>query len=115
MLFHGSAALFIGTMGALLLANLPAIIGQLVLVLMPIPMVFCLWKCLGSVPQRTLYGQGLHTQVNIPTKFLITSLVQGLALGVMHSVLVGNSASSAIAVSVGYFAAVGCCSSAPSP
>lgn len=107
VLFHGSAALFIGTMGALLLANLPAIIGQLVLVLMPIPMVFCLWKCLGSVPQRTLYGQGLHTQVNIPTKFLITSLVQGLALGVMHSVLVGNSASSAIAVSVGYFAAVG--------
>lgn len=106
VLFHGSAALFIGTMGALLVADLHAPIAQIVLVLMPIPMVFCLWKCLGSVAQRALYGQGLQTQVNIPTKFLVTSLFQGLALGVMHSVLTGSNGSSALAVSLGYFAAV---------
>lgn len=106
VLFHGSAALLIGTMGAVALAALPALVDEIALVLMPIPMVTCLWKCLSSMSRRVLYGQGLQTQVNIPTKFLVTSLFQGLALGVMHSVLVGNTGSSAAVVSVGYFAAV---------
>lgn len=106
VLFHGSAALFIGTLGALALSVLPPIVGQATLVAIPVPMVLCLWKSLGKVPQRTLYGQGLHTQVNVPTKFLVTSLFQGLALGVMHSVLISKSGHTELVVSLGYVIAV---------
>lgn len=106
VLFHGSAALLIGTIGALALSAFPADAGRVVLVLMPIPMVGCLWKTMKGLTRRELYGQGMRTEVHIPTKFLVTSLFQGLALGVMHSVLITNAGSSALVVSLGYFAAV---------
>ncbi len=106
VLFHGSAALFIGTIGALVLAFLPPLAGEATLVIIPFPMVFFLWKSLRSVPQRTLYSLGLQTEVNVPTKFLATSFFQGLALGVMHSVLINNTGNSALVVSLGYFIAV---------
>lgn len=106
VLFHGSAALLIGTIGALVLAFLPSLAGEAALAIIPFPMVFFLWKSLGSVPRRTLYGLGLQTEVNVPTKFLVTSFFQGLALGVMHSVLINNTGSSALVVSLGYFIAI---------
>lgn len=105
VLFHGIAALFIGTMGALALSLFPGDVGRVVLVLMPIPMVCCLWKSIAAFPRRELYGQGLRAEVHVPTKFLVTSLFQGLALGVMHSVLISNAGSSALVVSLGYFTA----------
>lgn len=107
VLFIGSTALLIGTVGALILTILPPLVGQIALIAIPLPMVFCLWRCLRSVPARTLYGQGLQTPVNFPTKFIITSFFQGLALGVMHSVLISNTGNSALVVSIGYFVAVG--------
>lgn len=106
VLFVGSTALLIGTLGAFTLAALPPLAAQIALILVPLPMVACLWKCLRSVPARTLYGQGMQTPVNIPAKFLVTSFFQGLALGVMHSVLIANTESSALVVSLGYGAAV---------
>ena len=106
VLFHGTAALLVGTIGALALAAFPADVGRVALVLMPIPMVGCLWKTVKGLSQRELYGQGMHTDVHIPTKFLVTSFFQGLALGVMHSVLITNAGSSALVVSLGFFAAV---------
>ena len=106
VLFHGSAALLIGTIGALALSIFPADVGRVALVLMPIPMVGCLWKTMKGLPRRELYGQGMRTEVHVPTKFLITSLFQGLALGVMHSGLIANAGSSAVVVSLGFFAAV---------
>ena len=106
VLFIGSSSLLLGTLGAFALAALPPLVAQVVLVLVPLPMVACLWKCLRHTPRRALYGQGMQTPVNIPVKFLITSFFQGLALGVMHSVLITNSDNSALVVSLGYGAAV---------
>ncbi len=106
VLFAGSAALFVGTLGALAITMLPALVGQIALVLIPLPMVACLWKCLRSVPSRALYGQGLQTPISIPVKFLVTSFFQGLALGVMHSALINAAENSALVVSVGFFVAV---------
>ncbi len=106
VLFHGSAALLIGTFGALALSFFPGEVGRVALVLMPVPMVACLWKSIRSLPARELYGQGMHIEVRIPTKFLVTSFFQGLGLGVMHSFLISNFGSSAVVVSMGYLVAV---------
>lgn len=106
VLFHGIASLVIGTAAALALSLFPGDVGRVALVLTPIPMVACLWKSLRSFPQRELYGQGMRTKVHIPTKFLITSLFQGLGLGVMHSLLISTTGDSALVVSLGYFAAI---------
>ncbi len=106
VLFHGIAAIFLGTIGALALSLFPADIGRIVLILMPIPMVACLWKTIADFPQRELYNQGLRTTVHIPTKFLVTSLFQGLALGVMHSILIANAGNSSLVISAGYIVAV---------
>lgn len=106
VLFNGIAALFIGTVGALALSLFPSKVGQVVLVLMPLPMVACIWKSIAQFPRRELYGQGMQVKVHPPTKFLVTSAFQGLALGVMHSLLINNFGSSALVVSMGYFAAV---------
>lgn len=106
VLFHGIFAIALGTLGALLLSLFPTAVGKAVLVAMPIPMVACLWKSFSDVPRATLYGQGMKTKIHVPTKFLLTSLFQGLALGVMHSLLINNFGSSSFVVSAGYFAAV---------
>lgn len=106
VLFNGIAALFIGTVGALALSLFPSVVGKIVLVLTPLPMVACIWKSIAQFPRRELYGRGMQTRVHLPTKFLVTSAFQGLALGVMHSLLINNFGSSSFVVSMGYFAAV---------
>ncbi|WP_157938975.1 response regulator transcription factor [Enteroscipio rubneri] len=106
VLFHGSAALLIGTFGALALSAFPGEVGRVALVLMPVPMVACLWKSIRGLPARELYGQGMQIEVRVPTKFLVTSFFQGLGLGVMHSFLISSFGSSTIVVSMGYLAAV---------
>lgn len=106
VLFHGIAALLMGTIGALVLSLFPTTVSIAAIVALPIPMVACLWKSIGSVSRSKLYGQGLNTKVHIPKKFLITSLFQGFALGVMHNLLASSIGASTLAVSVGYFAAV---------
>lgn len=106
VLFHGSASLLIGTTGALALSFFPGEVGRVALVLMPVPMVWCLWKSIAELPRRELYGQGMQADVHVPTKFLVTSFFQGLGLGVMHSLLISNFGSSSLVVSIGYFCAV---------
>lgn len=106
VLFNGIAALFIGTVGALALSLFPSEVGKIVLILTPLPMVACIWKSIAQFPRRELYGRGMQIQVHPPTKFLVTSAFQGLALGVMHSLLINNFGSSALVVSRGFFIAV---------
>lgn len=107
VLFVGVAALFIGTVGALALSLFPTVVGKIVLVLTPLPMVACIWKSIAQFPRRELYGRGMNIKVRPPTKFLVTSAFQGLALGVMHSLLIDSFGSSAIVVSIGFFIATG--------
>lgn len=106
VLYNGIAALFIGTVGALALSLFPAAVGKIALILTPLPMVACIWKSIAQFPRREVYGLGLQTPVHPPTKFLVTSAFQGLALGVMHSLLIANAGSSALVVSMGFFVAV---------
>lgn len=106
VLFNGIAALFVGTVGALALSLFPDAVGKIALILTPLPMVACIWKSIAQFPRRELYGQGMQVKVHPPTKFLVTSAFQGLALGVMHSLLINNFGSSSLVVSMGYFAAV---------
>lgn len=106
VLFNGVAALFIGTVGALALSLFPSSVGTVVLILTPLPMVACIWKSIAQFPRRELYGRGMQIEVRPPTKFLVTSAFQGLALGVMHSLLITNVGSSALVTSIGFFVAV---------
>ncbi len=106
VLFHGITSLFIGTTGALALSFFPEEAGRVVLVLMPVPMVRCLWKSIAGLPRRELYGQGMQAQVHVPTKFLVTSFFQGLGLGAMHGLLISTFGSSSVVVSLGYYTAV---------
>ncbi len=105
-LFHLVCALLIGTAGAYLFSLLPLEAGKIAIVAVPIPMVFCLMKGLRVAPRKTLYSQGLDTQVKLPTKFLVTSAFQGLALGAMHGLLLNTYANSALLVSLGFLAAI---------
>lgn len=106
VLFHGIVSLLIGTLGAFALSFAPALVSKAVLVLLPVPMVACLWRTMAGLPRRELYERGLDVAVQLPTKFLVTSLFQGLALGVMHCLLIDDFGSSALVVSLGYLAAV---------
>ena len=106
VLFIGIAALFVGTVGALALSLFPTAVGQVALVLTPLPMVACIWKSIAQFPRRELYGQGMLVKVHPPVKFLVTSAFQGLALGVMHSLLISSFGSSSLVVSIGFLAAV---------
>lgn len=105
-LFHLMCALLLGTAGAYLFSLLPLGIGKVAIIAVPIPMVFCLMKSFQAVPRKTVYSQGLKIKVQPPTKFLITSAFQGLALGVMHSMLVNSYGNSALLVSLGFLAAI---------
>ncbi|MEG0682110.1 MAG: LuxR family transcriptional regulator [Raoultibacter sp.] len=106
VLFHGTCALFIGTVGGLLLSLFPPEIGKIALIATPIPMVTCLWKSLQNLPRKTLYAQGLTAEVHLPKKFLTMSFFQGLALGVMHGLLINNFGSSSVVVSIGFMCAI---------
>lgn len=106
-LFHLVFALLIGTAGAYFFSLMPLEAGKIAIVAVPIPMVFCLMKSFDAVPRKIVYSHGLKTKVKPPTKFLITSAFQGLALGVMHSLLVNSFENSALLVSLGFLAAIG--------
>lgn len=106
-LFHLVFALLIGTAGAYFFSLLPLAAGKVAIVAVPIPMVACLMKSFDAAPRKIVYSHGLKTKVKPPTKFLVTSAFQGLALGVMHSLLVNSFENSALLVSLGFFAAIG--------
>lgn len=106
-LFHLIFALLIGTAGAYFFSLMPYEAGKLAIVAVPIPMVFCLMKSFDAVPRKIVYNHGMKTKVKPPTKFLVTSAFQGLALGVMHSLLVNSFENSALLVSLGFLVAIG--------
>lgn len=106
VLYHGVFSLLFGSLGAFLLSLLPEAVGVVVLIIMPAPMVFFLWRSFKGVPRKPLYGQGMKAEIQPPKRFLITSAFQGLALGVMNGLLISTFSNSAATVTLGYIAAV---------
>ena len=101
VLFHGTVALLSGSVGALFVAPMPPIVAAIVLALLPAPMVACISKSASKFPRARILNQGTDSTVHVPRRFLITSAVQGLALGVMHNLLSDLTASSASLSSFG--------------
>lgn len=92
--FYETAGLLQGTLGAFIVSLLPAVGEAVVLLAAPPVMVFCLWKTLGTLPLKQMFKQGVGRKRLVPWKFLVTSLLQGLAIGLMHhlpNVLPGSS------------------------
>lgn len=90
VLFHGTISLFAGSLGAFVVSSLPATACAVALVALPIPMTLCLQKTLGTLSsqqRRKVFSRGLDQKIHTPWRFLITSAIQGLALGVMHDLL----------------------------
>lgn len=90
VLFHGTISLFAGSIGAFVVSLLPEVACAFALIALPAPMSLCLRKTLGalSLPQRKkIFTRGIDQKVHIPRRFLVTSAIQGLALGVMHHLL----------------------------
>lgn len=106
VLYHGVFSLLFGSIGALLLSLAPDLVGIVVLVVTPIPMIFCLWKSFKKVPHKTLYGQGMKAEIKPPKKFLITSAFQGLALGVMNVLVITSVGNPSGVVTLGFVIAV---------
>lgn len=101
VLFHGTVALLSGSLGALIIAPMPPIVAAIALALLPAPMVACIAKSTASFPRARILSQGADSPVHIPRRFLVTSAIQGLALGVMHNLLSGLTSSSVSLSSLG--------------
>lgn len=90
VLFHGTISLFMGSIGAFAISLLPATTCALSLIALPVPMTLCLQKTLvafSSQQRKRIFIRGLNQKIHTPWRFLITSAIQGLALGMMHDLL----------------------------
>lgn len=107
VLYHGIIAMLGSALLVALLSQLPRFVGQLTFVLIPIPLVFCLYRTVFSLPRKTLYNHGLNAKLKIPTKFLITALLHGVSLGVLMGwlLLVGTQASTSLLTSMSFVVA----------
>lgn len=82
--FYETMGLLQGTLGAFVVSLLPLAAEAVVLAVVPFVMVFCLWSTLASLPLAQVFRQGVGRKRLVPWKFLVTSLLQGLAIGLMH-------------------------------
>ncbi|MDR2106486.1 MAG: LuxR family transcriptional regulator [Coriobacteriales bacterium] len=87
VLFHGTFALFWGTLGAGALIMLPAPAQIPILFLIPFVMVFGLYRSMQTLSTNRLYTQGLEGKARVPWKFLFISAFQGLGLGVLNTLV----------------------------
>ncbi len=102
VLFHGTIALLLGSIGALLVVPLPRLYASIVLALLPIPLVACIAKSAHVFPRARVFEQGTSEPAHVPRRFLVTSAIQGLCLGAMHNLLAGLTAESASLSALGF-------------
>lgn len=102
VLFHGAVALLGGSIGAFAVSLLPQIASGFILVAIPLPMIACLRRCFADMPLKRIFAQGVKGQAHVPRRFLVTSAIQGLALGVMHNLLASLDLVSASLSAVGF-------------
>lgn len=83
VLYHGIIAMLGSALLVALLSLMPRFVGQLTFVLVPIPLIICLYKTVFSLPRKALYSHATNAPLKIPYKFLFTALLHGLSLGVL--------------------------------
>lgn len=97
VLAHGMVAMLGSALLVGVLSFLPSVVGQLIFVLIPAPLVACLYRTLRDLPLKSLYNHGLDAELKTPHKFLVTALLHGLSLGVMMGsvhYMIGQSSAS---------------------
>ncbi len=104
--FYETIGLLQGTLGAFVVSLLPQTAKTVVLVLASFVMVFCLWKTLGTLPLGTVFQQGVGRKRLVPWKFLVTSLLQGLAIGLMHNLPAALPGSTPALSTVGFLCGI---------
>lgn len=104
VLFHGIFAMLGSALLVSLLSFMPAVVGQLIFVLIPTPLAACLYHTLRRLPRKTLYNHGLDAELKTPHKFLITAFLHGLSLGVLMGwlFLVGDQSSTSFLTALSF-------------
>ena len=102
VLFHGSIALFGGCIAVFFVSLLPHFVASVVFVLLPSLLVSSLARSFLQVMKTQRFSYDVGQAVHIPWKFLVTSALQGIALGVMHSALIAAPASLAQFSTLGF-------------
>jgi len=107
VLYHGVIAMLGSALLVVALSLFPRYVGQLTFVLIPLPLAFCLYKTLFTLPLKKLYTHGLNAELKIPYKFLATALLHGLSLGVLLGWLfiVGNEFNTSFLTGVSFVVA----------
>ena len=83
VLFHGIMAMLLSALLICLLSFLPIVFGQILFVVIPVPLVLCWYRAMRNLPRKTLFEHGMNATLRTPYKFLVTALLHGLALGVL--------------------------------
>ena len=83
VLFHGIVAMLGSALFVCALSFLPGIVGQLLFVVIPLPLAMGFYLAVRGLPRKTMLEHGLDAELNVPYKFLVTALLHGLALGVL--------------------------------
>lgn len=107
VLFHGILAMLGSALLVAVLSQMPAVVGQLIFVLIPTPLAMCLYHTLRHLPRKTLYNHGLDAELKVPYKFLITSFLHGLSLGILMGwlFLIGNQSSTSLLTALSFVVA----------
>ena len=83
VLFHGIMAMLLSALLICLRSFLPFVFGQILFVVIPVPLVLCWYRAMRNLPRKTLFEHGMNAALRTPYKFLVTALLHGLALGVL--------------------------------
>lgn len=102
VLFHGSIALFGGSIAVFFVSLLPHFVASVVFVLLPSFLAGSLARSFQRLTSRQRSSYDVDQAIHIPWKFLVTSALQGIALGVMHSALIAAPASLAQFSTLGF-------------
>ena len=101
ILFHGAGSYLVSVAVALLVGLLPSVVSLVVWAVSPLPVARCLLVERRSLTKRELYGRGGGTELKLPWKLLITSLLHGLSLGLLAGFPVFLEAGPAVVACVG--------------
>lgn len=88
VLFQGIVAMLGSALTICLLSFLPLVVGQLLFVLIPVPLALCFYRVMRDLPRKTVFEHGMNTPLRLPYKLVITAFIHGLALGVLLGSLV---------------------------
>lgn len=107
VLYQGIIAMLGSALLVSALSLMPLVVGQLIFVLIPSPLAWCLYRTLKDLPRKTLYTHGLDARLKTPYKFLATAFLHGVSLGVAMGgiVFLGNQSDTSFLTALSFVAA----------